>query len=355
MSPAARRPLLTAALAAALLAIGAAPAWAIVAGQPVPRAEHPYFTTVGSGCGGALIAPRRVLTAAHCREAAMERERVWVGPRKAQRKIRRFAILPLHVRERAKMEREFPPPAGDLMLLELDRPIRGVKPVPLAAPAERLDVPGTRALAIGAGSTGTHGRGMGTLRRGAVEVQPAAACREQLDTALLRRWSLCTRDPRMADRGFRGPFVSACFGDSGSPLLAGPRGAERVIGVVSWGPSCGEQRDPEIYASAVAGRGFALARNPAWAPRVRGLHRIAGLPRVGATVTCRVRWLVRPTRGLDYSFVVGGRQAQSGSRPTYRIRPADAGKRIACDASGATAGGRGGTDRLSPPRLIRRG
>jgi len=341
-----------AALAACLAAALAPRAGAIVAGQPVPRAAYPFFATVGAGCGGALVAPRRVLTAAHCREAVAEKEHVWVGPRRARRAVRRLAILPLHVRELARMEREFPPPAGDLMLLELERPVPGARPVPIATPAERLDAPGTLATAIGAGATGTHGRGAGTLRRGTVEVRPPASCREQLGTALLRRWSLCTRDPRMAEPGAAGPFVSACFGDSGSPLLVGAPGAERLVGVVSWGPSCGERRDPEIYADAVAGRAFALDPAPAWAPRALPGHRVVGVPRVGAVVTCRVRWLVRPTRGLAYSFVVGGRQAASGPRPTYRVRAADAGKPIRCEASGATAGGRGGTARLSPPRRV---
>jgi hypothetical protein len=157
----------------------------------------------------------------------------------------------------------------------------------------------------------------------------------------------------MVDPSAPGPFVSACFGDSGGPLIADSPTAPRLIGVVSWGPSCGERRDPEIYANAVAGRRFALTANPIWAPKTIGGPRIAGEPAVGHTVSCRVRWLVEPTRELSYLFILDGKQAQEGPRPRYRLRAADRGKRISCDALGATAGGRGGTPHLAPERLVR--
>jgi hypothetical protein len=163
----------------------------------------------------------------------------------------------------------------------------------------------------------------------------SSSCAEQLPTALLRLWSVCTRDPRSLNPAFRPPFVSACFGDSGGPLLVG-----RVeVGVVSWGPACGAMRDPEIYANVALGRGFALAARPVWAPRVAASPQIAGTARVGAAVKCVVRWLQRPVR-VTYTFVVGGFLKQEGPRPTFRIAPSARGKLVACQAGGATAGGR---------------
>jgi Trypsin len=53
------------AVLAGLVAVaGAAPASAVVGGQPVDAASVPWFGSI-SGCGGVLVAPDRVATAAH--------------------------------------------------------------------------------------------------------------------------------------------------------------------------------------------------------------------------------------------------------------------------------------------------
>lgn len=326
---------------------------AIVDGTPADPADYPYFTVVGTGCGGALIAPRRVLTAAHCVEALNGSDRVRVGPRMIQRRIILRAILPLHFRELSKMQREFPPPAGDLMLLALDRPVRGVPPARIATATDGLTTPGTPVTTIGRGVTSNKGGGGGVFRSGSVQIQAPEICADELSDELLRRWSLCVRDPRMSDSAYPGPFTSACFGDSGGPLLADGGQGPRIVGVVSWGPSCGEERDPEIYANVVRGRNFVLRRNPIWAPQAIGRPRVTGPTRVGQVVRCQVRWRQRPTRKLAYSFILDGRQVQSARRATYRIRPADRGRRISCDGQGETAGGRGGSLQLAPARLVR--
>ncbi|HTU15600.1 MAG TPA: trypsin-like serine protease [Solirubrobacterales bacterium] len=326
---------------------------AVVNGTPAKLSDFPYFSVVGTGCGGALVKPDRVLTAAHCRDALNESDKVRVGPDRVRRTVKLRAMLPLHVRELAKMEREYPPPAGDLMILALNRPVRGVPLARIATSADDLTTPGNSVTTIGRGAIGSDGKGQGTFRSGVVEIQPGSSCEEALGTPLLRKWSICTRDPRMDDPADRGPFVSACVGDSGGPLLANGGAGNRVIGVVSWGPSCGEQRDPEIYANAVAGRGFALAPKPAWVPQAKGAPKVIGRTAVGETVRCRVRWVQKPTRDLSYGFYLDGRQVQAGGKATYRLRREARGSRISCDGQGATAGGRGGSLKLAPYRLVR--
>jgi hypothetical protein len=328
------------ALAAATLALAAVPAHGVVGGTPTSRAQFPFFAVVGSGCGGALVAPDRVLTAAHCREVVDERPQVRIGPRNELRRVRLIALEPVYVRWQKTALKELPPGPADLMLLQLDRPVRDIAPVTLARKLPRV---GTRVVTIGRGATNpTTGAGQGVFRRGTVEVVPNSSCADQLPDAPARAWSVCTRDPRQLDPAAQPPFVSACFGDSGGPLLEG-----RVdIGAVSWGPACGSMRDPEIYANVARGRAFALAARPVWAPRVAGRPRITGVARVGATVRCVVRWLQRPVR-ITYDFVIGGRVKQSGTLATFRIPSGSRGKTVACGASGATAGGRYGSP-LSP-------
>jgi hypothetical protein len=321
------------------VALGAPPAAAIVGGTRASRAQFPFFAVVGTGCGGALVAPDRVLTAAHCRDVVEERPVVRVGPRNELRRVRLIAINPVYVRWQKTAQREFPPGPGDLMLLQLDRPVTDVRPVVLARAIPRA---GTRVVTIGRGASNPRGGGQGVFRRGTVAVMPVSSCAEQLPDGLTRAWSVCTRDPRQLNPAAKPPFVSACFGDSGGPLLAG--GVD--IGAVSWGPACGTERDPEIYANVARGRAFVLAPRPVWAPRAAGPPRIAGVARVGRTVACVIRWRQRPVHP-SYQFIVAGRLKQDGARTTFRI-PAEArGKLLACGASGGTAGGRYGSP-LSP-------
>ncbi len=333
------------ALALLVLATAAAPADAIVGGTPAAREDFPAFAVVGDGCGGTLIAPDRVLTAAHCRATVDESDVVLVGPQDARRTVRRRAILPLHVRELAKVEREFPPPAGDLMILELDRPVTHVPVATIATAADDLTRAGTAATTIGRGATSSDGEGAGVFRSAVVDTVAPRSCADQLPTRVLQRWSICTRGREVPGGTGR---TSACVGDSGGPLLADAK----VIGVVSWGPSCGEQGDPELYANAVEGRDFALADDPAWAPAAIGRPRITGTVRIGHTVTCAVRWLVRPTRDLDIGFLIDGFQQQDGPRTTFRLTRAHRGKQVSCTAYGATIGGRGGPPGTAPPRLV---
>src|SRR2546430_2273267 len=54
-------------LAGLALALGtAAPAVAVVGGQPAANQPFPWVVRLSVGCDGALVAPRVVLTAAHC-------------------------------------------------------------------------------------------------------------------------------------------------------------------------------------------------------------------------------------------------------------------------------------------------
>jgi Trypsin len=282
-------------------------------------------------------------------DAVEERPQVRVGARNVVRGVRLLAEHPVYVRAQARAQREFPPSAADLMILELDRPVNDVPTVSVAAVGPAV---GASVVTIGRGATAPDGSGRGPFGQGNVAVVDNASCADQLPDALTRQWSICTRDPRMAGASFPGPFVSACVGDSGGPLLAFRNTTVRVRRVVSWGLACGTERDPEIYANAVEGRAFILARRPVWAPRADGRPTITGTARVGSRVRCAVRWLARPDRAT-IDFVVSGRQVQSGRSTTYRVQAEDRGRQLACGASGATAGGRYGSA-LSPAVRVAR-
>ena len=90
------KPILPIALAALLLLPGAADA--VTRGTVVPESRYPWFADM-MGCGGTLIAPDRVLTAAHCMIAAEGFEEITLTlgeayPEGKRLKVRRHARDP---------------------------------------------------------------------------------------------------------------------------------------------------------------------------------------------------------------------------------------------------------------------
>ena len=348
------------AVVAAILSLAglasAPPSAAVVGGTPLDPASFPFFVEVGGHCGGALITPKRVLTAAHCRGVVDDSPRVRVLATGEEIAIRRYALHPRHVAALQQRRREFPPPVADLMILELAAPVTDAQVVPIATAADKSAEPGATVVTIGRGSTNPNGRGAGTLRAGVVQLQHPRTCRQQVAGRIQREWSLCTRDPRSMSPDGTPPWVSACVGDSGSPLLVPSAASFAVVGVVSWGPACGTTvgrnglMDPEIYTNAIVGRSFALSPRVLWTPRPRGRPTLLGPARVGRTLTCRVRWIEAPRR-VVYDFVSRGELLRSNSSPRFRVTADLRGRRLSCAATGSNAAGRAGTS-LSVGRRI---
>ncbi len=323
-----------------MILAGAAPSAAIIGGSAAERGDYPFFVRVGKGksfCGGSLITPTRVLSAAHCRELTGVGEKVLIGPDEIVRRVELIGTHPVAVREQRRNESDAAAPA-DLLLLELDSPVTGLAPVPIGTSAEGLAGPGTPATVIGFGATRLNGKGGGTFRSAAVRIQDPKTCRPEISSKLWREWSLCTRDPRLPDPDAKPPFASPCFGDSGGPLLVDPGDGPRIVGVVSFGAACGTERDPEIYANVVRAGPYLLSETPRWAPLANGATEIVGRPRVGRRVKCAVDWIVEPTEPPLYLWTIGLRGLPDEG-PRLKLRPAFEGRKVSCAVIGQTAGG----------------
>ncbi len=335
-------------LIVAALTAGAFPstAGAIVGGSPAALADYPFYAQVGGGthCGGALIAPDRVLTAAHCDVVVALARTVRVGPGEELRRIVRSAKHPVYVDWEEGPGGGFGLGPADLMVLQLDRPVTDVAPVPLATAADRLTTPGQEVTIIGRGVP-VYDQSPRDLifRSGSGAIAPDARCGGVIGSAFQQGWSLCTVDPRApADPDAPGTFVSTCYGDSGGPLLAVKDGVTFDLGTVSGGEECGSAHG-DVYGDAVRGRTFALTGRPVWTPYTTHRPVLRGSRRVGSVLRCEVRWQDRPTQTVwDMSSVsttgqvMGSRQLR-GSR--YRVRDTDRGKRLVCGANGFNAGG----------------
>jgi secreted trypsin-like serine protease len=258
-----RRPrALTAALLVALLGLGAAAlglgggdeaAARIIGGTPVQQGELrsvvfiEYLVPNGKheivACTGTVIAPRFVLTAAHCVWPENVRFdvanlRVIVGDVKVTGPDRRVLGV-----TRAIQHPDWDLYSGrnDLALLELATPAR-VPAMPLAS--RRFWSPGEEATIAGWGKTDRQQKTLTyVMHRARTTVRGYPECRRDEVAA----GQICARDA-IADKS------SNCFGDSGGPLLVRRASDHRLveIGVLFGGSYCNPD-ELTIFNSVVAG------------------------------------------------------------------------------------------------------
>jgi hypothetical protein len=349
------RPILLA-LVAAVVLLAPDPSGAVVAGRSTSPAAHPWLTSFGA-CGGTLVTPRRVLTAAHCIGVlpADQIRALRFGGR-VRARVARVALHPGFV-TRELLPETGRPLAGapyDVAILELDAPVRGVEPLP---PARTSPRPGAAVTVLGRGAT-SAGRDehAGRLRsarlaviadRDCVQRHRAQESQDGVAPGYPLSRLLCAGDP-----DGRAPFRAACRGDSGSALV---RGGE-LVGVVSWGDDrCGQRGAPSAFADVAAARRFALDERPDWAPVPSDAPAVlGGSATVGGVVTCTAgRWHRAPDR-VVYRWRISavdehGTIRVEDGRPVattahtddgrYAVRAEDAGRRIECEPVGISAGG----------------
>ncbi|MFJ8541214.1 trypsin-like serine protease [Streptomyces sp. NPDC093586] len=187
---------------------------------------------IGFFCGGAVVAPTKILTAAHCVKGYDWRANGAVVTGTAQ--------LPsgtdLHGGTLSGVWRQWNHPSynavtidNDMALLTLPNPVTA-KPIPMTTANDTASYrAGTSAKVYGWGRTSSTSDDISdVLKTATLPIQSDDTCGAAWGADYVKGHMICAGAPAT---GSDADTVTPCNGDSGGPLVVGGR----IVGVVSWG------------------------------------------------------------------------------------------------------------------------
>ncbi len=227
----------------------------IVGGTEATPNEFPFMAYIyytGSitshRCGGALIAPTWVMTAAHCVSGASASQyRVAMGMHSSCNGCNPYAQTSAITRVITHASYDASIYDYDIALLELATPMTmtaqvGVAQLGFLPAAEPLYADGAITTVAGWGTVSYGGSSSSNLRKVTVPVVINSHCD---DTYINISQPITTR--MMCAGDYDNGGIDACQGDSGGPLFTVDTSVFTVVGIVSSGEGCAWPDYPGIY------------------------------------------------------------------------------------------------------------
>ncbi|MBY5546544.1 trypsin-like serine protease [Rhizobium leguminosarum] len=267
----------------------------VIGGQTAKKGEWPWQVKIlapdpeqrgrfGGHCGGSLISPRWILTAAHCvtsgrsgKQDLFARDLLIVEGKSKIDKV--IAVdgpdKPGLAVEEVIIHEDFDRKvfANDIALIKLSEPAKSKPAILASASDDEVEAAGHPTVVTGWGYTkADHGWDDKYLPTELQEVElpivPREDCRAAYRDSSMRMNPI---DERNVCAGYAKGGKDACQGDSGGPLVA-QRPDKRWIqlGIVSWGAGCAEAEHYGVYTRVAAFRDWIAAKTDGDVPNVEG-------------------------------------------------------------------------------------
>ncbi|WP_395367316.1 S1 family peptidase [Streptomyces sp. YH02] len=211
----------------------AAPA-PVVGGTRAVQGEFPWMVRLSMGCGGSLITPQVVLTAAHCVSGSGNNTSITATA----------GVVDLQsssaIKVRSTKVLQAPGYNGkgkDWALIKLASPITSLPTLKIAETTAYNS--GTFTVA-GWGAAREGGSQQRYLLKANVPFVSDASCQASYGSDLVPSEEICA--------GYSQGGVDTCQGDSGGPMFRKDNaGAWIQVGIVSWGEGCARAGYPGVY------------------------------------------------------------------------------------------------------------